>query len=128
MDLGRVVIGHCGDSEDISYLESILKRGSIIGMDRNGIDLILPTKQRVATIAELCRRGWENQMVLSHDASCFIDWFPKQLVEQTVPDWNYRHVCDVVIPALRESGVSHEQIRSMTVDNPRRFFEQQGTY
>ena len=58
VDLRRVVIGHCGDSEDLSYLESILKRGSTIGMDRNGIDLILPTKQRVDTIAELCRRGW----------------------------------------------------------------------
>ncbi len=128
VDLRRVVIGHCGDSEDISYLESILKRGSTIGMDRNGIELILPTKQRVATIAELCRRGWENQMVLSHDASCFIDWFPKPLVEQALPDWDYRHVCDVVIPSLRESGVSQQQIRSMTVENPRRIFEQQGTY
>jgi phosphotriesterase-related protein len=128
VDLRRVVIGHCGDSEDISYLESILKRGSMIGMDRNGIDLILPTKQRVATIAELCRRGWADQMVLSHDASCFIDWFPRQLLEQMVSKWNYRHICDQVIPALCESGVSDEQIRTMTVDNPRRFFEQQGAY
>ena len=128
VDLRRVVIGHCGDSEDIAYLESILKRGSTIGMDRNGIELILPTKQRVATIAELCRRGWADQMVLSLDASCFIDWFPKQLIEQTVSDWNYRHVCDAVIPALLERGVSEQQIRSMTVDNPRRIFEQQGAY
>ena len=78
--------------------------------------------------AELCRLGWADQMVLSHDASCFIDWFPKPLVEQTLPDWDYRHVCDVVIPSLRESGVSEQQIRSMTVENPRRIFEQQGTY
>ena len=67
-------------------------------------------------------------MVLSHDASCFIDWFPRQLVEQAAPDWNFRHVSDVLIPALRESGVSDEQILSMTIDNPRRFFERQGTY
>jgi phosphotriesterase-related protein len=128
VDLRRVVIGHCGDTDDISYLESILTRGSTIGMDRNGIELILPTKQRVATIAELCRRGWADQMVLSHDASCFIDWFPKQLVEAMASDWNYRHVCDQVIPALLESGVDDEQIHSMTVDNPRRVFEQQGAY
>jgi phosphotriesterase-related protein len=128
VDLRRVVIGHCGDSEDIPYLESILRRGSTIGMDRNGIDLILPTRQRVATIAELCRRGWADQMVLSHDASCHIDWFPRQLIEQMASKWNYRHVCDEVIPALRESGVSDEEIRAMTVDNPRRFFEQQGAY
>lgn len=128
VDLRRVVIGHCGDTDDIPFLESILKRGSTIGMDRNGIDLILPTKQRVATIVELCRRGWADQMVLSHDASCFIDWFPKALVQTTVPDWHYRHVCDTVIPALRESGVSEEEIHKMTVDNPRRIFEQQGAY
>jgi phosphotriesterase-related protein len=128
VDLGRVVIGHCGDSEDFSYLEAILERGSYIGMDRNGIDLILPTKQRVATIAELCRRGWADRMVLSHDASCFIDWFPRQLIEQTVSDWNYRHVCDAVIPSLLESGVTEEQVRTMTVENPRRIFEQQGAY
>jgi phosphotriesterase-related protein len=128
VDLGRVVIGHCGDSDDISYLEAILTRGSTIGMDRNGIELILPTKQRVATIAELCRRGWAGQMVLSHDASCFIDWFPEPLIENMASNWNYRHVSDEVIPALRESGVSDEQIRQMTVDNPRRIFEQRDAY
>ena len=72
VDLSRVVIGHCGDSEDLSYLERILRRGSSIGMDRFGIDIILPTKQRVATIAELCKRGFAGQMVLSHDASCLL--------------------------------------------------------
>jgi phosphotriesterase-related protein len=128
VDLRRVVIGHCGDSKDLSYLEAILKRGSMIGMDRNGIDLILPTRERVATIAELCRRGWADRMVLSHDASCFIDWFPRPLVEKTLPDWHYRHVCDAVIPALRESGVGDEAIGKMTIENPRRFFEQQGPY
>ena len=61
VDLSRVVIGHCGDSEDLDYLETILRRGSTIGMDRFGIDIILPTKQRVATIAELCKRGYAGQ-------------------------------------------------------------------
>jgi phosphotriesterase-related protein len=128
VDLTRVVIGHCGDSEDLDYLEAILRRGSTIGMDRFGIDIILPTKQRVDTIAELCRRGWAEQMVLSHDASCHIDWFPKELVRAAAPNWNFLHIPDAVVPALRESGVSEAQIHQMTVDNPRRFFEQQGPY
>ena len=92
------------------------------------IRIVLEGLRGDLSIAELCRRGWADQMVLSHDASCFIDWFPKQLVEQAAPDWNYRQVCEVVIPALRESGVSDEQIREMTVDNPRRIFEQRGAY
>jgi phosphotriesterase-related protein len=128
VDLSRVVIGHCGDSEDIAYLEEILKRGSTIGMDRFGIDIILPTKQRVATIVELCNRGWSGQMVLSHDASCHIDWFPKEAIRQAVPRWNYRHISDDVIPALRESGVPDAQVHEMTVTNPRRIFARQGAY
>jgi phosphotriesterase-related protein len=128
VDLSRVVIGHCGDSTDIAYLESILRRGSFIGMDRFGLDMILPGKQRVSTIAELCRRGWAGQMVLSHDACCHIDWFPKEMIQVAAPRWNFRHICDDVIPALREEGVGDESIRQMTVENPRRVFEAQGAY
>lgn len=128
VDLSRVVIGHCGDTEDVAYLEAILRRGSTIGMDRFGIDIILPTKQRVDTIVELCRRGWAGQMVLSHDASCHIDWFPRDMIRRTVPHWNFRHIPDDVMPALRERGVSEDDLRAMTVDNPRRLFERQGGY
>jgi phosphotriesterase-related protein len=128
VDLSRVVIGHCGDSEDLEYLESILARGSFIGMDRFGVDLILPTKQRVDTIVELCKRGYAGQMVLSHDACCHIDWFPGIDIAQMAPRWNFRHISDDVVPALRESGVSEGDLTTMTVDNPRRIFEQQGPY
>lgn len=131
VDLSRVVIGHCGDSEDIEYLTEILERGSFIGMDRFGLDMILPTEQRVHVIAELCSNGHAGQMVLSHDACCHIDFFPNMdpgLSLAMVPNWNFRHIpCDVV-PALRKNGVTEEQIRGMTVDNPRRIFEQQGSY
>jgi phosphotriesterase-related protein len=33
-----------------------------------------------------------------------------------------------VIPALKERGVSDEQLHAMLVDNPRRIFEQRGAY
>jgi phosphotriesterase-related protein len=128
VDLTRVVIGHCGDSEDIAYLEQILDRGSTIGMDRFGIDVILPTEKRVNTIVELARRGFAGQMVLSHDACCYIDWFPYEMIRTAVPRWNFRHIPDDVIPALREAGVGETDIRRMTVDNPRRIFERQGAY
>jgi phosphotriesterase-related protein len=118
VDLSRVVIGHCGDTADLDYLETVLRRGSSIGMDRFGLDMILPMKERVVTIAELCRRGWAERMVLSHDACCHIDFFPPGL--PMPPKWNYRHICEDVIPALREEGVPEAQIRAMTVDNPRR--------
>ncbi len=131
VDLSRVVIGHCGDSRDIAYLTKILQRGSFIGMDRFGLDMILPTEDRVGVIAELCRSGWAGQIVLSHDACCHIDFFPDVdplLSAAMLPNWNFCHVPNDVVPALRKNGVSEEQIRAMTIDNPRAIFEKQGAY
>ncbi len=128
VDLSRVVIGHSGDSEDIEYLTTLMERGSYIGMDRFGIELILSTEKRVATIARLCEMGYAGKMVLSHDASCYFDWYDKTLLQQALPKWNFNLIPDVVLPALREAGVSEEHIRSLTVDNPRRIFERQGAY
>jgi phosphotriesterase-related protein len=128
VDLGRVVIGHSGDTEDITYLEKLIAAGSYIGMDRFGIDMYMPTDKRVATIAALCERGHAGRIVLSHDTSCYIDWFPEELLKGAAPNWHYLHIPDDVIPALRSSGVSDEQIRQMTIGNPRRIFEAQGGY
>jgi phosphotriesterase-related protein len=132
VDLSRVVIGHCGDSNDVEYLESILERGSTIGMDRFGIDMINPLDQRVATVAELCRRGHAERMVLSHDACGYMDFWPQDLIQgafkAAAPNWNFRHIPDDVVPALRKAYVSDEHIALMTVGNPRRVFEAQGSY
>ncbi len=121
-DLSKVVVGHSGDSTDLDYLTTLMEAGSFIGMDRFGIDVLLPFEQRVETVAELCRRGYAERMVLSHDASCFIDWFPTATKEAAVPNWHYTHIHDDVLPALRERGVSEAQITTMLVDNPRRYF------
>ena len=126
VDLSRVIIGHCGDSADIEYLEELIDAGSVLGMDRFGIDALLPTEQRVAVVAELCRRGHAGSMVLSHDASCYLDWIPGEVdTSKTMPNWHYLHISKDVLPALRAQGVTEEQIDMMLVDNPRRFFETQ---
>ncbi|MHC4607906.1 MAG: phosphotriesterase family protein, partial [Planctomycetota bacterium] len=128
VDLSRVIIGHCGDTDDVSKLEPILARGSTIGMDRFGVDVYLPMEQRVSTVAELCRRGFAERMVLSHDACCRMDLIPEEVFRPVTPRWNFRHIPDDVVPALRKEGVSEAEIRTLTVENPRRYFEQQGAY
>ena len=128
VDLSRIVIGHCGDTTDLDYLCEILDQGSTIGMDRFGLDMLLPFADRVSTIARLCRAGRTPGMVLSHDASCHIDWFPRQAIAQLAPRWNMRHISDDVLPALRSEGVSEPQIDALCVANPRRIFERQGAY
>ena len=123
VDLSRVIIGHSGDSKDIDYLLRLIGRGSYIGMDRFGLDMFLPTADRVATIAQLCKMGHADKMVLSHDANSYMDWFERSLIEMTVPNWHYNFIPDSVIPALLDSGVTEDEIHQMTVENPRRIFE-----
>ena len=79
-------------------------------------------------IANLCKRGYAEKIVLSHDTSCYIDWFPADLIKQAAPRWHFLHIPDDVVPALQSSGVTEVQIRAMTVGNPRRIFEMQGGY
>lgn len=128
VDLSRVVIGHCGDTTDIGYLEEVIANGSYIGMDRFGLDAFLSTEERVNTVATMCERGHAEKMVLSHDASCLMDWLPEELVPVAMPNWHYLHISNDVLPALKQHGVTDEQIHTMMVANPRRIFEKQGGY
>jgi phosphotriesterase-related protein len=122
VDLSRVVIGHSGDTTDLEYLETLLRAGSTIGMDRFGVDAYCPTAERVETVARLCEAGWADQMVLSHDASCHVDWFDDALLAAT-PNWNFFHISKEILPRLRERGVTEPQIHSMLVDAPRRLLD-----
>lgn len=123
VDLSRVVIGHSGDSTDLDYLEGLIQKGSFIGMDRFGTERLLSTDDRVRTIAQLAERGHAKAMVLAHDACCHIDWFPAEMIETTMPDWNWRFIPDTVLPRLRAHGVSEADIELMTSGNPRQVFE-----
>ncbi len=126
VDLTKVVIGHAGDSTDVDTLAALADTGAILGMDRFGLDVFATTDQRVATIAALCARGYADRMVLSHDASCRIDWFgphAPELIETLMPNWNYEHISNDVLPALLDTGVSQAQIDTMLIEVPRRYFD-----
>ncbi len=129
VDLGRVVIGHSGDTTDTDYLEQIINQGSYIGMDRFGLYVRgLPTfEERVDTIVRMCQKGYANRMVLSHDAGCIFDFAPTEFLK-TLPQWNFNHIVDDVVPELRRRGVTQEQIDQMLIANPRAIFERQGAY
>ena len=128
VDLGRVIIGHSGDTTDVDYLEELIAAGSYLGMDRFGLDNILRFEDRVDTVARLCERGHAAKLVLAHDASCYIDWLPEAALPVVLPNWHYLHIHNDVLPALRARGVTDEQITTMLVDNPREIFSARGGY
>jgi phosphotriesterase-related protein len=123
VDLSRAVIGHSGDTTDLDYLGQLLAAGSTLGMDRFGVDAYCTTAKRVETVARLCEDGWAKDMVLSHDAGCHMDWFDDDFLRQAQPNWHFLHISKDVLPALRDRGVSEEQIHIMLVDNPRRILD-----
>lgn len=124
VDLRRVVIGHAGDSDDLSYLEELVSGGSYIGMDRFGSQSVSSLDKRIDIVAEMCRRGYASRMVLSHDTNCYSDNLPRHLrgksAKFTPPPFTYISQC--VIPRLRQSGISDELIHQMLVVNPQDVF------
>ncbi|HEX7857194.1 MAG TPA: phosphotriesterase-related protein [Sphingobium sp.] len=124
VNLEAVIIGHCGDTDDIDYLMALADKGSLLGMDRFGLNFAITAQQRVSTIAEMVRRGYEDHLALSHDCTCWSDFFPSvDDYNRALPDHHYLHIHNDVIPALLEAGVTQRQVDKMFVDNPRRHFE-----
>ena len=118
VDLTAVIIGHCGDTTDLSYLERLLDAGSYIGMDRFLDYEVASLENRVETIAALCERGYASRMVLSHDVNCGGDVDP----ERSLKNWLFGHIPQVVLPALRARGISEDDIDLMTTGNPAAIF------
>jgi phosphotriesterase-related protein len=124
----RVVLGHSGDSTDIDHLSKLAEYGFVLGMDRFGINVGTTFEARADTLIEMCRRGFAHQMVLSHDAACFFDWMDPKVRAAALPQWNYLHIGEEVLPYIRERGVTNEQITTMLVEVPRRLFETAGDH
>jgi phosphotriesterase-related protein len=123
VDLRKVILGHSGDSTDLDQLMLLADRGSLLGMDRFGLDVFLPLDERIRTIVELVRRGYVDSIVVSHDQTCRMDWVTPDRVRSVIPRWDLRLVSDVVVPALRAEGLSEDDLDAILVRNPRRFFE-----
>jgi phosphotriesterase-related protein len=122
VDPRKVVLGHSGDTSDADHLSELAEAGFLLGMDRMGINTERTFEQRCDIVVELCRRGFAEKMVLSHDAACYIDWVDPN-VRPLLTQWHYLHIEQEVLPYLREHGVTEEQITAMLMDNPRAYFE-----
>ncbi|GAB2971920.1 phosphotriesterase [Amycolatopsis acidiphila] len=125
VDPRRVVLGHSGDSTDCDHLSALAEAGFVLGMDRFGINTATTFEARADTLVEMCRRGYAESMVLSQDASCYIDWIDPEVMP-LLSQWHYLHIGDEVLPYVREHGVTEKQIETMLVEVPRRVLEGNG--
>jgi phosphotriesterase-related protein len=127
VDLGRVQIAHCGDTDDVDYIEGLIEKGVYVGLDRYGLEMILPIEKRNATAAELLRRGHAERLMISQDSCATIDWFPREVTEMAlsqgaIRNWTMTLVFEEVVPALRELGaLDDESFNTIFVENPKRW-------
>jgi phosphotriesterase-related protein len=127
VDMARVQIAHCGDTDDVAYIEDLIERGVYVGLDRYGLEMFLPIDKRNATAAELLRRGHAERLMISQDFCATIDWFPPEaeqsFVDQgAIRNWSMTLVFDEVVPALRDQGVFDDEVfQTIFVENPKRW-------
>jgi phosphotriesterase-related protein len=127
VDMARVQIAHCGDSEDLAYIEGLLGQGVYVGLDRYGLEVFLSIDKRNAVAAELIRRGHAERLMISQDFCATIDWYPPEFAEAAVANgvirnWSMTLVFDEVVPALRKLGVMDDAVfDTVFVRNPARW-------
>ena len=119
-----VIAGHSGDVDDI------LNRGCYLGMDRFGIvtkTVGTSLEARCKTIARLCKDGFTDKLLISHDYvpySGFLpDWKTASRDEELEKLVSFTYFEYYAIPILRELGLSEKTLQKLKVQNPRTFFE-----
>ena len=116
----RLVIGHCGDSQDLDYLRELMDAGATIGMDRFGMEHVLPDDARLSTVLTLLQGGYADRMVLSQDAAFFSRVTPPSWRAAHVPHWTMENISRRILPRLLEQGATDDQIHQLMVLNPAR--------
>lgn len=112
-DPAKVIVGHCDNTLELDYLLSILATGAWVQFDLIGLTTINSDERRADMLVELLRRGHLGRLLLSLD----LGTRPRL---STNGGRGYAELIDFFLPMLRERGVSDEEIRTLTRDNPQR--------
>ncbi|MGH0038525.1 MAG: phosphotriesterase family protein [Myxococcota bacterium] len=120
----RIVVGHSCGTDDHGYHMGIARGGSYLGFDRFGLDMLQPDRKRVDALLALLRAGAGDRVVVSHDSVwCWRGVpVPREVQQAMEAVWNPSHFSTRIVPMLKEGGASDEQIETLLVENPRRFF------
>ena len=116
-DLSRVVIGHADSNPSLAYHLAIAERGATVEFDFLGMSFTPLERHGEGRIVDLLRellsRGHVERILLSQDVC-----HDSQL--RRYGGNGYTYLADMFLPRLRAAGVSDDEIRTITIDNPRR--------
>ncbi len=124
-----IQVGHMSDNLDVAYQVRTLDQGVYVAWDRMGLEVLANCPRdvdRYPVILELIRKGYVDQLLISHDTIGTWLGRPPQVPEMAMPfiaNWHPTHLFKNIIPALKQGGVTDAQIKTIVEDNPRRLFE-----
>jgi phosphotriesterase-related protein len=119
--LHRIIIGHSCLSRNFDYHMRIVHGGSYLAFDRFGMP-DMPDEMRAASLLKLLDAGCASRLVVSHDSVWYWVGGP-QIGTGSYKNWVPTNFFERVIPMLHYGGATDEQIETLLVENPRRFFE-----
>lgn len=106
-----ITAGHLSDTNNMEFVKGIARLGCFIGLDRlysNTSEEYI--SEKVKTITELCDAGYQDKIILSHDALFFngFDSTPKNCEKPRLT-----YVFERILPRLKK-----EVVESVMVQNP----------
>jgi phosphotriesterase-related protein len=123
----KIIVGHSCGTSDFCYHKALADRGAYIGFDRFGLEMVQADAVRAASLVKLVNEGYAAHLIVSHD--CVWCWRgmhkPMQIVAQAQAAHGSMRFTRVITPMLLEMGVTRQQVDSMLIDNPRRYFSGQ---
>ncbi len=116
----EVIVCHIGfEPNPLDYSQRMLRRGANVSFDRIGMQAFFPDEHWIAVVGNAVRKGYVNQVMLSHDAAVFVYGLEMASGENVFDDYTY--IPRVFLPRLqRETGISDEQISIVMERNPQR--------
>ena len=124
----KIQIGHMCSTRSLEEHEKLLAIGAYDSFDTCGEEDNGGTPfdyQRAEMIAALIQKGYGDQILMSHDYVALEagrDISEEKKKNKMYAAMGFDRIDKTIIPRLRELGVTKEQIRRISVDNPRSLF------
>ena len=119
LDLGRFIWIHAQTEPDTEIIREAARRGAYVELDTVGAPFQSQPELITKSLAVI-EAGFIDRLLLSHDAGWYNPARPDGYPEEGYR--GYTALTREFIPALLQHGLSEEQIKRMTVDNPAQAF------
>ncbi|MBZ0289133.1 MAG: esterase [Anaerolineae bacterium] len=120
LDLGRFIWVHAHTEPDPAVHVEAARRGAWVEFDAIGAESWHPQDKLLESVLALIEAGYDDHILLSHDAGWYEPGQPGGLPKNGVR--GYTALFEQFIPALRARGVRSETIYKITHTNPAKAF------